>query len=335
MNQTAHTYSTFCALDLEPDANVPEWIELIPAGRITGRDDRVLINDRPDLVVERFDQEGIDIVFDYEHLSEVSLENKSPTPAAGWIKALENRSGAIWAQVDWTAKAREMIAAREYRHFSPALLLDAEAQAGVEAHIRGLSSAGLVHSPFLRSAALNSKQTSTPPTDKGVAMKDGNRITLCQRLGLADEASDAAVLSAVTTLNASADKANDFDPAKFVPVADYEAVKTKLSKLEDKAADDLKSEAEAAVDAAIKAEQIAPGSKDYHLSACSTREGLDQFKALMGTTGKMTITQPTDLDKKDPKPGKVETLSANQKAIAKNMGLSEKDYLSHLNGEEA
>ncbi|SNY91387.1 Mu-like prophage I protein [Cohaesibacter sp. ES.047] len=336
MNQTAHIFRTHCALQLGADAQVPEWVEVIPAGTITGRDDRVFINDRPELIVAQFAADGIDLIFDYEHLSEVDLEAKKPVPAAGWISALEERKGAVWARVDWTAKAREMIAAREYRYFSPALLLDQDAVPGVQVHVVGLSSAGLVHSPFLRSAALNSKQPTTPkPENSEVAMKGDKRVALCQKLKLADEASDDAVISAIAVLQAEAEKAAQFDQSNFVPKADYEQVKSKLDTLQAGEADKLKLEAEAAVDEAIKDQKVAPASKDYHLEACATRKGLDQFKALMGTTGKLAITQQTDLDKKTPQAGKVETLSVNQKQIAKQMGLSDKAYLDRLNDKEA
>lgn len=335
MNQTTHIFRTFCSIALGSDAKVPDWIELIPAGRFTGRDERVLINDHPDMVIELFNNEGIDLVFDYEHLSEADLEDKKPSPAAGWIQALENRDGAVWAKVDWTANARQMIAAKEYRYYSPALFTDEDPETGVEAHVLGLSSAGLVHSPYLRSAVLNSKQPTTlkSETKEGVAMKDGKRITLCQRLGLADEASDDAVLSAVETLGDAAKKADEFDPSGFVPKADYEKVAAKLAEHEANAAGDLKKEAEAAVNEAIDAEKIAPASKDYHLSACSTREGLDQFKTLMGTAGKLALTQKTELEKEQPAKDKVTTLSTNQKQIAKKMGLSNEDYLATLKAE--
>ncbi len=106
------------ALNFTEDGGVPEWIMLVPAGdKINGRDGRWFANTQPDLVIERFVNDGGELVIDYEHATEIWPEDANP--AAGWIKALEKRSGAIWGQVDWTDRASSMISQKEYRFISP------------------------------------------------------------------------------------------------------------------------------------------------------------------------------------------------------------------------
>lgn len=56
---------------------------------------------------------GVDIAFDYFHESEKE--------ASGWVKELQLREDGqeLWAVVDWTPKAKQKLADRELRYFSP------------------------------------------------------------------------------------------------------------------------------------------------------------------------------------------------------------------------
>jgi len=57
-----------------------------------------------------------EMVVDYEHMSAVGAQ---VSPAAGWVKAVEARPGELVATIEWTSKAAERIAAKEYRFISP------------------------------------------------------------------------------------------------------------------------------------------------------------------------------------------------------------------------
>jgi phage I-like protein len=63
-----------------------------------------------------------DILIDYEHQSLRAEQNGQPAPAAGWFKALEWREGkGLYATgINWTGRAKHLIAAREYRYISAA-----------------------------------------------------------------------------------------------------------------------------------------------------------------------------------------------------------------------
>lgn len=62
-----------------------------------------------------------ELVIDYEHQSLLAKQNGHPVPAAGWFGRVAWREGQGLFAVDvkWTAKARQMIAASEYRYISP------------------------------------------------------------------------------------------------------------------------------------------------------------------------------------------------------------------------
>lgn len=73
--------------------------------------------------VKRAAAHGIELSIDYEHAA-VGPATGQPAPAAGWFR-LEARQDGLWAvNVRWTERASSMLAAAEYRHFSPVYKLD-------------------------------------------------------------------------------------------------------------------------------------------------------------------------------------------------------------------
>lgn len=105
------------------DDGVPEWIRLLPRGRVPlgdGREPLVVDEAALAAMVAHFEARGLDLVVDYEHQSLTGHK----APAAGWIKELVAREDGLWARVQWTDTAREHLAAREYRYFSPVLRLE-------------------------------------------------------------------------------------------------------------------------------------------------------------------------------------------------------------------
>lgn len=66
------------------------------------------------------------LVIDYEHQSLRAEQNGQAAPAAGWFRALEWREGqGLYAvDVEWTARAKQMIEAGEYRYLSPVFRYD-------------------------------------------------------------------------------------------------------------------------------------------------------------------------------------------------------------------
>lgn len=72
-------------------------------------------------IVASFHRKANDLIVDYEH-GTVYAEPGTPVPAAGWLKSIDeepDKSGVLWGSVEWTEKARQMIAAKEYKYVSP------------------------------------------------------------------------------------------------------------------------------------------------------------------------------------------------------------------------
>ncbi|SDR07731.1 phage protease [Pseudovibrio sp. Tun.PSC04-5.I4] len=328
MNKNPHLTSTSHEIQLDGNAAVPAWIELVPAGHVVGRDGRPFVNDRPEDVVAFFTRSELDLVIDYEHATE--KENVEGVPAAGWIKQLEVRDGAIWGRVEWTPPAAKRISNREFRFISPVLWHSLATK-----RVLGLASAALTHKPNLKMTALNSAHLSPPEkidrkTEGTVAMKDEQRKALWQKLGLADEASDASILGAVVDLQGDVTKAQNSaqtpDPGKFVPVDTFNLMKGRAEKAENTSAEALKGDIEKAVNTAVEAGKIAPGSKEFYLKSCNNQDDLESFNKLIAGSAPAAVITLSDLDKADPDKGKA-ALSQDEKAVAKQIGLTDEEFL--------
>jgi phage I-like protein len=78
-----------CDRALGPSGTAPEWVHLLPDGKMTGRDGRSFdLADAAGLVLA-FQSNGIDLPIDDEHQNDKPEARLSgPVPAAGWIKEL-------------------------------------------------------------------------------------------------------------------------------------------------------------------------------------------------------------------------------------------------------
>ncbi len=125
------------ALTLDAHGNPPSEVQLLPAGSfraIDGRPTDVPAWNLTALSAQRLvDQRAARTnrtVIDYEHQTLHARANGQPAPAAGWYDTIEWREGSgLWAlHVEWTDRARQMIAAGEYRYLSPVFSYDARGQ---------------------------------------------------------------------------------------------------------------------------------------------------------------------------------------------------------------
>ncbi|WP_057465569.1 phage protease [Pseudovibrio sp. POLY-S9] len=327
MNKNPHLTSTSHEIQLDGNAAVPSWIELVPAGQFVGRDGRPFVNDGPEDVVAFFVRSELDLVIDYEHATE--KENVEGVPAAGWIKELEVRGGAIWGRVEWTPPAATRISNREFRFISPVLWHSHSSR-----RVLGLASAALTHKPNLKMTALNSAHPSPPKetdskTEGTVAMKDEQRKALCQKLGLADEASDTSILGAVEGMQSAVTKVQNSaqtpDPKKYVPVDTFNLMKDRAEKAENATQEAFKVDVEKAVNSAVEAGKIAPGSKEFYLKSCNSQDDLESFNKLIAGGAPASVTKPSGLDETDPNKGKA-ALSQDEKSVAKQLGLTDEEF---------
>jgi len=123
--------------------DVPGRILLLPWGHVSSiKGDFVVDEVAAEAVLACMRETGVDMPIDYEHQT-LGGEYSSPdgtSPAAGWIKSLEIIPGeGVYGLVEWTGRARQMIAAREYRYLSPVVFVDLDTHRAMELHTVGLT----------------------------------------------------------------------------------------------------------------------------------------------------------------------------------------------------
>lgn len=128
-------------LPLEPAAlKLGAVLRILPAGAFQSKDGRPSIQTNGRVGQWRLDAAAAasviaampngsqGYVIDYEHQTLNKENNGQPAPAAGWFRGLEWREGQglFMTQIEWSDRARAMIASREYRFLSPVFGFDGQ-----------------------------------------------------------------------------------------------------------------------------------------------------------------------------------------------------------------
>ena len=302
------------------DGKAPEWVELIPPGpNVTGRDGRQWLFDEQAgmLVQSSFHGRAIDLPIDWEHATQHRASKGESAPAAGWIKQLELRDGALWGLVDWTPRASEQVINREYRFLSPVFDFDPDTT-----RIARLVSAGLTNKPNFLLTALNQETTENMPVKFSPAV--------LAALGLPETATEEQAIAAAAQLKATAQATNTEKPnlTQFVPRADYDALGVRATNAEQALATQKKADHDKQVDAAItsatQAGKITPSTVEYHRAMCQDEAGLNRFKEFV--TAAPVVAAASDLG--DRKPDHLKTaLNSEEQQVAKLLGMSEADFI--------
>lgn len=268
----------------------PEWIELIPAGEFVGRDGRGpyrLANAAAVIAASQALRMDAGLPIDYDHATDFGAPAGRPAPAAGWIRDLEGRDGAIWGQVEWTRHGAAAVAMREYRYISPVFEY---AQSG---EVVRLLRAALTNNPNLYLTAISSALAPAGASAIEDAPAGGTRETevpmedlgnaLSEILGLDSAAGAAAIIAEVRALlkarpiagaaaapMASGADRPEGDPAHYVPIAEYERAAAELNRLR---AAQARERAESDVDAAMRAGKIVPAQREWAIAYCQADPG--------------------------------------------------------------
>ena len=110
-----------------PVDGAAQRIQLIPAGEFRANDGRPvdapfwrLSPQRAAALVAELNARPVRLMVDYEHQTLFTAQNGQPNPASGWLSGFEWVDGkGLYAEVQWTAAAKERIAGGEYRYISP------------------------------------------------------------------------------------------------------------------------------------------------------------------------------------------------------------------------
>jgi len=168
-----------------------------------------------------------------------------------------------------------------------------------------------------------------------------NKVLLAA-LGLPETATEADAIAAVTSLNAAKTAAapqtdkTAVDLAAYAPRADLNAMEERALAAEKQLADlnaaQLKKDAEAAVDEAVKNRKIAPASREQYLALCATRAELEKIKNILSTSPAI-IAEPQASSGAAPQSGGV-SLNAEQSQLAKAMGYTPEEFNKIMEGSK-
>src|SRR5579863_7460020 len=139
--------------------SAPKWIELLPAGDFAGRDGRgpFRLSDPAGVIVATDQlrmQAGLPI--DYDHATDFAAPVGRPAPAAGWIRTIEVRDGALWGQVEWTSHGAAAVVTHEYRYISPVF------EYSQDGEVQRLLRAALTNNPNLYLKAISACAVGGP-----------------------------------------------------------------------------------------------------------------------------------------------------------------------------
>lgn len=302
------------------NGELPEWVTLIPAGAVVGRDGRSWNNSRPDRVIASFSELARDLPIDIEHSTELKAPKGEPAPAVGWVKNLEERNGEIWGRVEWNATGQRLVGGQEYRYLSPVIIYEKDSGT-----IVGLTSVGITNQPNLKLPALNSEQGGNAPKES-IMLK-----AVLAALALPENASEAEALAKIGSLKSelavATNRAENPSLEKFVPRADYDAALGKATNAEQQLAqikkDQLEAAVNAAIDQALKDGKITPATAEYHKAQCRQDGGLERFVAYCAAAP--TIGGDSGLGGKTAGADS-KALNAQEKKVCATLGIKEEDY---------
>jgi phage I-like protein len=312
------------------DATPPEWVQIMPAGTFRGRDGRgpYRLADAGAVIAASMEEAGGRLPIDENHAIDLAAPRGGPSPAVGWIVALEARADGIWGRVEWLDAGRDLIAGKRYRGLSPVFLHD---KSGT---VRRIERAALTNLPNLPIRTLHAT-TETDPMDFIVKLRAA--------LGLAEDADEAAILAAVEAavaakgaapammarLAAAAGlKADADEPALTAALQAHagaaDTVKALQTQLDSLTADIAKERAVAAVDAAIAAgKPLSPRRDAWIARHVADPAGTKADIAALPSINDGGIVVP-------PAPGKG-GLDADQKALCAHLGITEDAFKTAMN----
>ena len=318
-------------LRIGTDGEAPEWVTLIPAGRMEHRGGDSYELADPDAVAAatREWMRTQDLVVDYDHQTEEAPKSGSRAPAAGWIKEVSVRDGAIVGRVEWTERAKAHIEAREYRYISPVFLYDRATR-----QIKSLARAGLTNSPALpempalaRAPSMERQQMESKDlkallgldaaADEAAVKVRLDAIRAEGATGAVERIAAAAGLPANSTEEAVIAARAAPDPAQWIPRAQYDAVAGQLASRQT-------AGVESEVDALVAAGKVAPAQRSWAVGyASQDPEGFRRFAAAAPV-----LVQPGATTAQGSPAAGPAKLSAEERQVCSALGVSEEQFLA-------
>lgn len=325
----AHTLG-FGLAALTGNGEAPAVIQLLPAGRFRAQDGRpadapgwLLDDAAAQVLIDQMAARANPLVIDYEHQTLHAERNGQPAPAAGWFSQLEWRPGrGLFAVgVEWTARARAMIEAGEYRYISPVFTY------GPDGRPRRLLSAAITNDPALdgmAAVALTHTHSEDTPVDQKTL----------ELLGLESDAGPDEIATAVAELKARADRADEAQSAlaalkaDSAPLTVVEELKTELAALK---AEQINQTVDTLVTDALADGRLLPSMESWardlgqaHLAALT--QYLESAAPIAALQGTQTAGSPP--------PTTESGLTDDELAVCKLLGQSPDEYRAFKSGSK-
>lgn len=356
-----------------------EVVQILPAGEFVGRDGRPgkgltwkLSDAQGRAIAARLNARHNTVRFnlDYEHQAMLAEENGQPAPASGWATKFEWRDGQGLFAVDvqWTARAKQMIDAGEYAYLSPVIAYDKTT--GV---VNGVINASLTNIPALDMSPLAQLRVEALaarfPTDleqsqmnavlkallEGLGLPATDATTeaqataalaslktarsdltaLLKSLGVAETTDAATASTAIATLRQKADKAGqggaDPDPSKWVSMDKFNELNTQVVALSAKTAG---REVDELVDKALAEGKCLPVTAEVWRDL--GKSNIAALRSLIDKTpANPALAGQRQSDQGRPNAGGDDALTADEIAVCKATGISQEDFKKNRKAEAA
>lgn len=341
--RTELTLALASSIALPDQGQAPDWIHLLPAGAGGIKTRNGLgpysVEDPAEVIrASLANERGMPI--DENHATDLAAPKGGPAPARGWIVELEARADGIWGRIDWTEAGRALLSDRAYRGISPVITHTKEGR------IVQILRASLTNTPNLMGL--------TPVLNQETSM---TMARLAEKLGLAAEATEDAILAAIgklqdpqtvlqseitalgTAFGVTGDTAAILtgvkakaagQPAEITALqSQLTAVTTQLNTVIDQG---KREKAETFVDGAIRAGRVGvKPSRDrfitMHMENAANAEAVINGLPILG--GAITpATPPVDAQ------GTQTALNSEQVAVADQLGIPHDAFLATLNAEK-
>lgn len=363
----SHIYGiAMLSVDLSAESGAPSRIKIMPSGHFQARDSRKWVLSDAKAVIEMSEKaaQGIDLVIDYNHQTDYAVKNGQIAPAAGWIKKLFAEEDGIYANVEWTQRAKEMIEAKEYRYISPTFMHKKE-----NGEVTLIKRAALTNNPALaeqhgialagEDLTFLTKENSMDEKLKARLLKavglkpdakDEEIVQLCEELakskaenqaGLeklaklaeldkfknADDVETALAEKLKSGSEGEKQQPSEADPSKYVPMEAFAELQSQMKAMLEEV---TTGKASAAVDSAIKSGKLMPSMREWGLKLHKQDE--KAFCEFIAKAPALTERQMSDATLPDDT--KSSRLSESEKAMCEMMGISEKDFIATKTGKE-
>lgn len=325
-------------------AQAPDWIHLLPAGEIKTGDRRgpyIALN--ADEIISASFSDTDRLPIDENHATDLAAPLGQPSPARGWIVEMQSREDGIWGRVEWTNAGKRLVRGKAYRAISPVILHSKDKVIG------RILRASLVNRPNFRGLAALNQESDMTLLER-----------LAELLGLDATSDEDAIFDAIKAMKDKKAEAGDDMPALQSQLdeigvalgvngdvtAILGAAKKKVSgndaivSLQSELADvtsqlntikegTARKDAVAFVDDQIKMGRVGvKGLRDHYISmhmedAARVEKEIKNLPTISGTT-----IMPAML----PKDGEI-SLNAEQSAVARQLGMSDKDYAAALKAD--